>query len=88
MNTLTTANDLITKARVILFDVIKEQMKGHKISFIEDSPSLIVEDDDGVHILNVKSVDADTVYFEDGTDIDLGDLETDQLAKLAQEISS
>ncbi len=87
MNKLNEVNDLITKARVILFDVIKEKTNGDTINFNDDNqPAISFEDDDGLHILKVTSIDTDKVYFEDETDLDLGDLDTDQLNKLAQEL--
>ncbi len=87
MNKLNEVNDLISKARVMLFDVIKEKTNGERINFNEDHcPNILFKDDEGAHTLKAISIDADYVYFEDETDFDLGDLETDQLNELAQEL--
>lgn len=78
----------IDQARKSYWDFIERtlQERNEKVHIFRkgNSPSIIFEDDDGLQQLTALSISKMQVFFDDETEFDIGDLDTDQLRILAE----
>ena len=81
----TEANNLIIKARLILLQSLKVNIKG-MVTFKE--PIIIIETNEIGEPLIAKGCDQDLVYFDDDTDMNVGNLNTDDLHTIVATVYS